>query len=873
MRIRLTRNLANRLKRFAPLAVLGIFTLTVIAVYHLFADIDPKELRAALSAVTPGQIGIALVLTLTNYCVLFGYDFTALAYLKKKIPPAVVSLTSFTAYGIGNMVGLSMLSGGAVRFRMYGRYGMDSGDIALLTVFCAMSFGLGNAVLAFGANALVASPLGISDPQYALVIRVASVIFLVSILAAAFIASARRATFQIAGFRVVVPPPAALAFQIALAVLDISLAAGVLYFLFPEASRPDYLPLFFWFAIAVGAGVLSHIPGGAGVFEAVIAVGLAGQVNLPELASTLLLYRLVYYIVPFLLALTAFLFSGPLTRLLDRAPVPQAENKYTVSPLTTAAAFSLSRMTLFGGGLLLISAIIPLHFFNGGDIATHLPLVLVEAGSLVAAVAGMCLVVLSMALARRVRAAWVITIILLLAGIAVAFLVLHAVLVGAVLVFNLLLAIAGQAAFHRASQIGRWFLSPYFAASVCAIAIIACFTLFFFHKDTAYSNTLWLTFAHDAHAARALRAAGAGMSVLFVGALFQVLRPPLRHTATGVSQDSGKVLATIAEGTNANGGLALSGDKKLLWSDDANAFLMFQEHGRSLIALDDPVGGSVGGESDLIDTFMSYAEKTGRRPFFYEIGAASLPYILDAGLQPFKIGEEAVVDLESFSLGGKQGRSLRTAHNKAERDGLEFEMLAPPFEPAFIEELRAISDDWLSAKHGREKGFSVGSFSPSYISCFPVAVVKFDGKVVAFANVMQAGKETATIDLMRHSEQAPGGTMDFLFTELILALKANAVKTFSLGLAPLSGLENKRRMRMWDQVGLLIYKHGNRFYGFRGLRAFKDKFHPAWVPRYVAALSITDLAAGLADVAALINRPLVAEASNDAQQASVEQDT
>lgn len=110
----------------------------------------------------------------------------------------------------------------------------------------------------------------------------------------------------------------------------------------------------------------------------------------------------------------------------------------------------------------------------------------------------------------------------------------------------------------------------------------------------------------------------------------------------------------------------------------------------------------------------------------------------------------------------------------------------------------------------------------------------------------------ATIDLMRHVGTAPSGTMDFLFTDLMLRLKAEGYRTFSLGMAPLSGLAPERSRRLWDRFGTLIYSHGGNFYNFEGLRAFKDKFDPDWRPRYLAAPSALPPLLTLADAARLI---------------------
>ncbi|WP_049463754.1 phosphatidylglycerol lysyltransferase domain-containing protein, partial [Stenotrophomonas maltophilia] len=168
--------------------------------------------------------------------------------------------------------------------------------------------------------------------------------------------------------------------------------------------------------------------------------------------------------------------------------------------------------------------------------------------------------------------------------------------------------------------------------------------------------------------------------------------------------------------------------------------------------------------------------------------------------------------------------------------------------------LHAISNAWLEDKAGDEKGFSLGSYDPDYLARFPVALVEAEGQIVAFANLWQApaGAELS-VDLMRHVNEAPKGTMDFLFIELFLWGRAQGYARFSLGMAPLSGLAQHRLAGRWNRLAGLLARHGERFYGFSGLRRFKSKFDPQWRPRYLAAPGGMHLPAALLDATRLIS--------------------
>lgn len=156
---------------------------------------------------------------------------------------------------------------------------------------------------------------------------------------------------------------------------------------------------------------------------------------------------------------------------------------------------------------------------------------------------------------------------------------------------------------------------------------------------------------------------------------------------------------------------------------------------------------------------------------------------------------------------------------------------------------------------GEEKGFSVGAFDPAVLSRAPIAVVRFDGRIVAFANLwLTEARQKASIDLMRHIDDAPSGLMEFLFTELLLHFADQGYAEFSLGNAPLSGLDARRGAALSTRLGALVYRHGRQFYNFEGLRAFKDKFSPDWQPIYVAVSPRANILAVATDVVALVSR-------------------
>ncbi|MGH6970732.1 MAG: phosphatidylglycerol lysyltransferase domain-containing protein, partial [Caulobacteraceae bacterium] len=151
-----------------------------------------------------------------------------------------------------------------------------------------------------------------------------------------------------------------------------------------------------------------------------------------------------------------------------------------------------------------------------------------------------------------------------------------------------------------------------------------------------------------------------------------------------------------------------------------------------------------------------------------------------------------------------------------------------------------------------EKTFSLGHFDAAYVGEFPVAVVRAEGRVVAFASLWTTASRGAfSIDLMRYGEAAPKDVMDFLFVELIDWGRRQGYRAFDFGMSPLAGLEDRPLAPIMSRVGRLLFERGEEIYNFQGVRRYKDKYDPLWSPRYVAAARKWAIPILIADVGLL----------------------
>ncbi|HEX9091462.1 MAG TPA: phosphatidylglycerol lysyltransferase domain-containing protein, partial [Anaerolineales bacterium] len=183
--------------------------------------------------------------------------------------------------------------------------------------------------------------------------------------------------------------------------------------------------------------------------------------------------------------------------------------------------------------------------------------------------------------------------------------------------------------------------------------------------------------------------------------------------------------------------------------------------------------------------------------------------------------------------------------NKMTKLGYRAEVLQPPHPPSLLNELRQVSDEWLTTVHGSEKRFSLGWFDESYLNSTRLIVIHNPaGYIDAFANIIPEYQASeVSIDLMRHRKLAEKGQMDFLFVSLFGWAKEQGYATFNMGLSGLAGIGENPSDPTIERALHYVYEHVNQFYNFKGLHEFKAKFDPTWSPRYLVYPSVTSLPA------------------------------
>ncbi|MDR3640420.1 MAG: bifunctional lysylphosphatidylglycerol flippase/synthetase MprF [Humidesulfovibrio sp.] len=844
----------GRLKPYlGPALALGLLAAAVWALKAQLAGYDIGEILGTLRHETDRDIFLAFGLTAVNFIVLGGYDILALAYIKHPLPAYRPMLASFAGNAFSNTIGLSTLAGSSVRYRLYSSWGLTPGEIAKIVVFTTLTLWLG--LFSIGGIIFTAKPLPLPDwislPFHTT--RPLGLILLCAPAAYLYAAARKETPWRLGRFTLLLPQFRSALLQVAVASLDWALAAAVLYALLPPWANVNFPLVLGAFLLGQIAGLVSQVPGGLGVFESCLLFLLTPRIPAPALFAALVAYRVVYYLLP--LALASALLA--VREVLSAREYARNVIVFLMQWFPMVATRVLSTFTFLAGAVLLFSGATPAVHSRLRWLEEFLPLSVLEVSHFMGSLAGLGLLILARGLHKRLDAAYFVTACVLFAGI-IASLLKGLDYEEALLLTVLLLALlpCHKLFYRKASLLSEGFTKGWIIAILVALACSVVLG-YMAYGDATLDSQLWWMFTFEDEPSRFLRATvGILVVVLFVAAL-RLMRSAKPRYAPPSEGDFHTVQALAASAPETPAYLALLRDKSFLVSKAGDGFLMYGICGRSWVSMGDPVGPPAA-RAELAWRFREMVDLYAGWTVFYQAGKENLPLYLDLGLSLIKIGEEARVPLATFSLAGQARKGLRYTRNMVEKEGATFEIAPAQAVEGLLPELKAVSDSWLASKHAREKKFSLGFFSAEYLTQCPVALVRKEGKLVAFANIWEGGavdgvRQELSVDLMRYSPEAPPSVMEYLYIMLMLWGREQGYQWFNLGMAPFSGLESHSLAPAWTRLGSLLYSYGGQLYNFQGLRRFKDKFAPVWESKYLASPGGTVPPRVLANIASLVS--------------------
>lgn len=791
------RNAVKRAWKLAGSIIsLAILVFALWLLHRALGKYEFSDVAARLRETPWVAIVAALAATSGSYLALGGFDWLATRYIGRNVPLGRVMMASFVSHAVSHSAGFAALTGGAIRYRMYAAAGLTALEVAAVIVFCGLTFMVGACTLA--ALALLFEPskfaalTGFGEGS----LRLAGATILGLVATYLALGAFRRRPWRMFGRSFVVPPLRIGLRQILVSAVDLAFAATTLYVLLPSGA-PALWAVIGIYVLANLAGLVTHVPGGLGVFETAVVLMLP-EVPADATLGALVLFRVSYNLVP--LALGALILIG-YEAVSQRRAAENAARLVMRELEPTAFGF----LVFAAGAMLLLTGAVPEDPARMAAVQA-LPAALVQGSHLAAAAAGAGLLLVARGVLRRLAGAYQAALLLLAIGGA-ATMARALDYEEAIACATLMLAlVVSRRGFYRRQSVAALGYSPGWVVAATAIVIAAAWlTVLAFRREAAAPDVEALLRMDEA--GRALRAGVAAVVVLAAGLLLSLRRGRAVSRLPDVQQ-----LAAAAAIVHANeavaGYRALSGDHLLMFDGRGEAFIMYSRGDAYWVALGEPVGPKRAWP-DLAWRFRETCEAEGAKPVFFLVPLRTL--YLDLGLTFARVGERGRVDLGQFSLADPRHDNVRHLHAGIQRAGLRFEVLAagtrPDLEPS-----------------GR----------------FPLAVARrADGDIVAASALWQAGGELALADI-RLLAAAPHGIDDFMIVETLLWGQRNGGSGFEFDPLPLNPahpqLEKLARIagRPWSRDS-----------------ALRQKYQAQWLPLHAAVPPSLALPSGAEVLAAL----------------------
>jgi len=618
-------------------ALLGVALLVgaIWVIWKEFRHLKIADIKAALSAIPERALLVSFAWTVLSYGVLTFYDRLGTIYAGHKVSYGRVSFASFCAYALSHNLGFAAVSGAAVRYRLYAHWGLTPFQIAKVVAFCSLTFALGGLVL--GGVILFLEPdaipfFGAIMPTWGMY-AIGAALWLV---VAAYVSLSRFVgTIRLFGAEVTLPDWRMAIVQVALATVDVAVTAAIFYQLLPEVPGLTYVRFLGVYVASYTAGLAANLPGGLGVFDTAMLLGLEPYLQPPQILGAIVVFRLYYYIIPLFLAGTLFAGNELLLRggaLLKPGTISRSTQALARWSEPDFAAGAASGAVALCGALLLGLGVLdnrPDFSWIDPDYAD----LAANAGQFVPSLIGAALVVLSIGLSQRVTLAWGATIVLLLVAAGFTAAQGASLWIPGVLVFAMLLVAPFRDAYYRHAHLLSGPLQagtavPLFALMVCVLALSA-----FEPTMRTMAENNWIEVVLSPEVPNSLRVAVALTVILALVAIWRLIRPgrvgwvPWAGEGRRRYAELGAVPPVQADG--------------IVMGEAGRAGIPFRRIGRVLLGLGDPAG-SVQDRVSAIWNLRDLAQQEGLDPAVWRAGPGLLKVYADLGLTALPLGPDGL---------------------------------------------------------------------------------------------------------------------------------------------------------------------------------------------------------------------------------------
>ncbi len=621
-------------------AALGVALLlgAIYVVQHEFRHLKLTDIGQALRAIPVAALVFSFIWTFVSYFILTFYDRLGTIYAGHKVSYGRVAFASFCAYSLSHNLGFAAVSGAAVRYRLYAHWGLTPLQIGKTVAFCSLTFGLGGMVLGgiilflepravpfFGQHLPLAALYGVGALLWAIVIGYVS---LATVLG----------NFRVFGHEIALPGWRMALLQVALATVDVATTATIFYALLPSAPGLTWLIFLGVYVASYSAGLAANLPGGIGVFDTAMLLGLSPYLDAPPVVGAIVIFRLYYYIIPLFLAGSLFagneilLRGGGLLQRVARLSGPQAIGRWSEPDFAVTAA--TGAVALCGTVLLLLGVLAPVPDFAWLD--SEYAEIATRAGSFIPSLIGAGLVVMAIGLSHRVNLAWGLSTLLLIAGAAFTATQDNLLWVSAVMILTVMLVAPFRAHFYRHASLLSGPLEPSSAVSLLVLAASLIGLATTRPHVLAVANDAWWAIVLSPNVPHTVRLTIATAAILALTAIWWLVRPGRVRFLPWTDETRRRLIAIGgSDGYNA-GAVPADG---VVMGELQRAGIPFRRIGPVLLGLGDPVGQ----ETDQVSAIWrlrDLARQEGLHPAFWRTGPDLLKVYGDIGLTALPLSSD-----------------------------------------------------------------------------------------------------------------------------------------------------------------------------------------------------------------------------------------
>ncbi len=649
----------KKLLRALP-ALLGVALLcgAVYVVQKEFRNLKIADISKALDAIPHMALLVSFIFTVLSYGVLTFYDRLGTIYAGNVVSYARVSFASFCAYALSHNLGFAAVSGAAVRYRLYAHWGLTPLQIGKVVAFCSLTFALGAFVL--GGVILFTEPKAVpffgDKLPVLLLYGIGAAMW--AIVAAYVLLSKFLGKFRLFGHEVELPTWKMALLQVGLATVDVAVTAAIMHSLLPPTAGLNYLRVLGVYLASYTAGLAANVPGGLGVFDTAMLLGLSPYLEPPQIIGAIVVFRLYYYIIPLFLAGGLFTGNEILLRgkgfVAGAARITGAARLARVSEPDFAVTAATGAVAICGALLLCIGVIEPRPDFSWID--PDFAEVAETAGQFIPSLIGAALIVLALKLAQRVALAWGATITLLLIAAAYTVTDGERFWVPGALVSAAIIIAPFRSAFYRKARLFSGPMQPSTAVPLFGLALCVLALAAFEPHVRWLDNDSWWQVILSPDVPNSLRASVAFTVAISLTAIGRLLRPG-RVQSLAWNADTRLRYAAL-------GAMPPAEADGLVWGESNRAAIAYRHIGGVILALGDPVGAP-SDHASAIWRLRDLAAQQGLDPAVLGAGPRMLKIYADLGLSALKLGPDGLPDSVNPDQAGPNSRFLVC---KMERD-------------------------------------------------------------------------------------------------------------------------------------------------------------------------------------------------------------